>query len=215
MLIADNILRKRLANVYFLWGKGKTTVASELHRRHGFFVYGTDEARDRHWPDADPLYQPHMCKDYEKEYGVSDFWQLPPAVIAERERHWLREFTPMVIMDLVALAARREVILCEGDIEIEAVIPIASHMVYLSNQSTTFDWFNRPDHQHMLDSVKNRADLTEAEKDAIIRNAYNSVGRSEARVPEWVAQYGVHPVIWNDDRTVDQTTADVERYFDF
>ena len=26
-------------NVYFLWGRGKTTIANELHRKYGYYVY--------------------------------------------------------------------------------------------------------------------------------------------------------------------------------
>ena len=57
------------------------------------------------------------------EYGVKDFWALPKEVIAERERHIQAEVTPMLITDLIALADRYPVILCEGDIHYEAVIP--------------------------------------------------------------------------------------------
>lgn len=38
MLIADNILRDRLKNVYFIWGSGKTTAANSLHEKYGFYI---------------------------------------------------------------------------------------------------------------------------------------------------------------------------------
>ncbi len=37
MNIADNIIRNRLENVYFLWGRGKTTIANQLHEKKGFY----------------------------------------------------------------------------------------------------------------------------------------------------------------------------------
>ncbi len=47
MDIADNIIRNKLKNVYFIWGRGKTTVAYILRNKYGCFAFSTDEARDR------------------------------------------------------------------------------------------------------------------------------------------------------------------------
>lgn len=217
MIVADNIIKRKIQNVYFIWGRGKTTIANELNRRYGYFIYDVDKARERHYRNADPVYQPYMCRDYEKEYNVSDFWELPPEVIEDRENHWLNEFTPMAIIDLIELSSIHDVILCEGDLESQTVLPVAiiSHIVYLSNQGTKFDWFNRPDHSNSLDSVKNRVDLTEAEKDEIIRNAYNSVAQSESKIPGWVIENNIKVITWNDNTTIDQTTTETSRYFNF
>ena len=215
MHIADNIIKKRISNVYFIWGRGKTTITSGLRSRYGCYVYDTDESRQRHLSNADTAYQPHMLRDYEKEYGVSDFWELSPEIINEREKHWLREFTPMVIMELVLLAPLHEIILCEGDIDYGAVLPVASHMVHLSNLGTQFDWFQRPDHIHMLDSIKNRTDISEADKDLIIKNAYNAVGMNETPLPDWVTSHGVKNIAWDDNTAVEQTISDVAEYFGF
>ena len=32
MNIAENIIRQKLINVYFIWGRGKTTIANELNK---------------------------------------------------------------------------------------------------------------------------------------------------------------------------------------
>jgi len=47
MYIADHILKRRLENVYFLWGRGKTTIASHLSSHFGGMIYSTDDSR---WP---------------------------------------------------------------------------------------------------------------------------------------------------------------------
>ncbi|MDR2686160.1 MAG: hypothetical protein LBB75_00270 [Oscillospiraceae bacterium] len=212
MDIPDNVIRQKLRNVYFIWGRGKTTIANELRRKYKCFIYRTDESRPRHRANAAPSYQPHMCRDYEKEYGVSDFWELPAEVIRERERHWLREFTPMVIVDLMLLAATHGVILCEGDIDYEAVIPLASHMVHLSNRGTKFDWFNRPGHS-TLDSIQTRTDLSDEEKAAIVRNAYNAVGQNGAPLPDWVVRHNITDIAWDDNTAIDETASEAARYF--
>lgn len=49
----------------------------------------------------------------------------------------------MIIADLLALSSQHKVIICEGDIDYKAVIPVASHAIYLCNHGTKFDWFAR------------------------------------------------------------------------
>ena len=214
MFFADNIVKEKIKNVYFLWGRGKTTIANELNRRYAYFIYDVDKSRAYHWTHtADPAYQPTMCRDYEKEYNVTNFWDLPPEVIEERERHWLKEFSPMAIMDLILLSPKHDVIICEGDIDIP--LEIASNMVYLVNRGTRFDWFGRSDHDNIRDITMKRTDLTEAEKETIITNAYNVVGRNEGRLPDWVLQHNVKHIIWDDNTTIEQTAFEVAEYFGF
>ena len=62
MYISDNIIRNRLKNVYFIWGRGKTTVSNRLRDKYSFYVYRTDDGRDRLRKAADPLYQPYMSR---------------------------------------------------------------------------------------------------------------------------------------------------------
>lgn len=121
MYIADNIIKNRLTKVYFVWGRGKTTISNKLRDKYGFYVYSTDDSRDRHRTAANPVHQPYMCYDFEKEYGVKDFWELPRKVIGEREKHFLAEMTPIIITDLMVLSETHDVIICEGDIDYEMV----------------------------------------------------------------------------------------------
>ena len=183
MYIPDNIIKKRLANVYFIWGRGKTTIAKKLHEKYGFYIYSTDDSRSPHVLEADEENQPYMCRNFVREYGVKDFWALPREVITEREAHFVQEMTPMIIADLIELAHQHEVIICEGDIDYSTVIPIASHAVHLCNCGTTFDWFKRSDHDDVAEAMKKRNDLSEEEKQAIIKNAYACVSAEVGIVP--------------------------------
>jgi len=206
MNISDRILKHRLENVYFLWGRGKTTIAAILRARFGAVIYSTDDSRWPHMCQAHPEEQPYMCRDYEAEYGVT-FWELPKAVIAEREAHFLCEMTPFIVADLLTMAGKHPIVICEGDIDYEAAAPIASHAVYLCNRSSGFDWFNRPDHADALDAIRRRTDLTDVEKQAKIDAAYEAVNTDEGRIPAWVRQHGIDVVIW-DDHTAPDETAD-------
>lgn len=215
MNIADNIIKNRLENVYFLWGRGKTTIANQLHEKKGFYIYSVDEARDRLYKQATPEDQPYMCRDFVKEYGVVSFWELPKEVIAEREKSFLEEVTPMIVAELIALAPQHEVIICEGDIDYAAIMRVASHAVYLRNCGTTFDWFERPDHIDMLEAIKRRTDLTEKEKASVIENAYRAVSQDESVLPEWIMKLGVKNIDWDNNTSIEETTQEVVKYFGF
>lgn len=213
MIIADSIIKNKLKNVYFLWGRGKTTIANRLKEKYGFYIYSTDESRDRQVALANPKDQPYMCRDFQKEYGVKSFWELPHEVIAEREVHFVEEMTPMMIAELIQLSALHKVIICEGDIDYGAVAPIANHAVYLCNQSTSFDWFNRPDHEDVRSMLRNRTDISEEEKQHIIDNAYHAVAGNEGRLPDWVVELGIKDIVWDDSTSIDTTAAEVAAYF--
>ena len=214
MNIADSIIKNKLKNVYFIWGQGKTTIANELHKKYGFYVYSTDDSRGPHMNQANPKDQPYMCRDFEKEYGVRNFWELPAEVIGEREKHFVVEMTPMIIADLIALSSQYETIICEGDIDYHAVVLFASHIVHLRNCGTPYDWFDRQDHES-LDHIRRRTDLSEAEKQAIIDNAYRAVSGGENVLPDWVSELKIKNIDWNDSTSVSETVSSVEAYFGF
>ena len=218
MYIPDNIIRKRIENVYFIWGRGKTTIAKKLHEKHGFYIYSTDDSRASHVKAADANNQPYMCRDIRgimKEYGVKDFWALPKEVIREREDHFVQEMTPMIIAVLIELSQKHDIIICEGDIDYKVVIPVASHAVHLCNCGKKFDWFKRSDHDDVAEDMKKRNDLSEEEKQAIIENAYACVAEDEGIVPDWVKEYNIQNIIWDDDTSIEQTACDVDRYSNF
>ncbi len=212
MNIADSIIKNKLKNVYFIWGQGKTTIANALREKHGFYIYSTDDSRNPHMKQANPLDQPYMCRNFEKEYGVRDFWELPAEVIGEREKHFVVEMTPMIIADLIALSSQYDRIICEGDIDYQAVVPVASHIVHLRNCGKPYDWFDRPDHES-LDGILQRTDLTEDEKAAVIENAYRAVSGGENIIPDWVSELNIPNIDWSQSISISETVSKVESCF--
>ena len=213
MLIPDNVLKQKLNNVYFIWGSGKTTAANELNRRYGFYVYSTDNNRSKHFKNADPKYQPGLCRD------VPDVWALEPEDASQWEGEIVRDFTPMVIADLIQLSVLHEGVICEGDIYIDAVIPLITHAVTISNYGVPYDFFDRPGQRNMLDEIRNR-DISEEEKEKLIKNAYRIVGGGEKsdlnpkrEIPRETTQYGVKQIIRDDNSTVEQTADLIAKYF--
>lgn len=215
MNIADSIIKNKLKNVYFIWGSGKTTIANRLSEKYGFYIYSTDESRNRQMKLANPVDQPYMCRNFEKEYGVKSFWELPKEVIAEREVHFVAEMTPMMVAELIQLSSLHKVIICEGDIDYSAIAPVATNAVHLCNQSTSFDWFNRPDHENIRDTVAGRTDLNDEEKQRVIEHAYECVTPAESNIPDWVTELGIKNIIWNNHTSIDTTASEVAEYFGF
>lgn len=215
MNIADSIIKNKLKNVYFIWGSGKTTIANRLSEKYGFYIYNTDESRNRQMKLANPVDQPYMCRNFEKEYGVKSFWELPKEVIAEREVHFVAEMTPMMVAELIQLSSLHNVIICEGDIDYSAIAPVATNAVHLCNQSTSFDWFNRPDHENIRDTVAGRTDLNDEEKQRVIEHAYECVTPAESNIPDWVTELGIKNIIWNNHTSIDTTASEVAEYFGF
>lgn len=164
---------------------------------------------------ANPVDQPYMCRDFEKEYGVKSFWELPKEVIAEREVHFVAEMTPMMVAELIQLSSLHKAIICEVDIDYYAIASVATNAVHLCNQSTSFDWFNRPDHENIRDTVAGRTDLSDEEKRQIIEHAYECVTPAESNAPEWVAELGIKNIVWNNNTSIDTTTNEVAEYFGF
>ena len=210
----ENVISNHLTNIYFLWGRGKTTVANILHDRHGAYIYRTDEARDRLMLIATPQKQPYMCRDFEAEYGVSSFWELPSEVIADREVHFLEEMTPMIIGELAELSKKHSIIICEGDIDYKQIVEISDNIVYIQNCGTKFDWFNRPDHDN-LDCIRNRTDIDEGQKQALIDQAYASVATNESVLPDYIMAHNIKAIRWDDSIKPEETASDVETYFGF
>ena len=206
--------KEKFSNIYFIWGRGKTTIANILRKRYDAYIYSTDEARDRLMLVADPIKQPFMCRDFVAEYGVKSFWELPREVIAERERHFLQEMTPMILTELYEISKEHGIILCEGDIDYSQIIALSNNIVYLQNCGAKFDWFNRPDHDN-LDYIRNRTDIDETQKQALIDQAYASVGNNEGTLPDYVISNKIKVITWDDNITPEETANEVEVYFGF
>lgn len=207
MEIADNIIREKLKHVYFLWGSGKTTIANGLADRYGGFVYRTDYERGRYIQNAAPDAQPALCRE------VPDYWALDPEDARQWEKDIVREFTPMALMDLIVLSGRYDCVLCEGDLDIAQVAPVATHAVMLYNCGETYDFFERPEQKRMLEDILNRPDLTEEEKAQRVKNAYEVAGGVQAGIPKEVGWYGLAGIAWDRQTPVEVTVEKVAEYF--
>lgn len=209
MYIADNTIKNLLNNVYFIWGSGKTTTANALAEKHGFVVYHTDNSRSWHFNNTHPDYQPAMCRD------VPDFWALEKEDALAWEHAIVKEMTPMIVTDLIILSVQHEKIICEGDIDIDTVIPVVTNAVTISNHGKRYDFFDRPEQRHMLEEIKNRTDINDDEKQKLIDNAYHilSPEPEDISIPRETKLYGVKEIIRDETTSVEDVVKMIEEYW--
>jgi len=205
--IPDNVLKRLLRNVYFIWGSGEgIALADELGRRYGFYVYHTCEHRYKHSQNADPQFQPGLCSFQENDTG---FWASAPEVAMQKERQVVHDFTPMVIMDLIQLAAKYEGVICENDIDIESILQIVTHAARIAARGMPDDGF----FDLYQTKTRSRRDISEDEKERYIRNVKPAIENAKGEIPGETTQYGVKHIIWDEHSTLEQTADEIAEYF--
>jgi hypothetical protein len=205
LIIPDNVLKRMLHNVYFIWGDG-VAVADELCRRYGIFVYHTCEYRHIHQQNADPQFQPGLSHFVE---NMTNYFSQDPEDAMQREREIVHDFTPMVIMDLFQLSTKHEKIICENDIDIDSIIQSVTHAVVISNGKPLDDFIDRYEND-----IRCR-DITEDEKEQLICKVKAVWGKGKSENPNGINQYGVKQFFWDENSTVEQTADIVAEHFRF
>ena len=201
--IPENVMKRLLQNVYFIWGDG-IAVADELGRRHGIYVYHTCDNRAKHTQHADPKFQPGL---FRFEMNIENYFAQDPEDARRREQEIVRDYTPMVIMDLIQLAATHEKIICENAIDVDSIIHFVTHAVMITN-SKSLDYY--------ADRYKNeirRLDISDDEKEKRIRKVDVVWKNGTPEYPPEAAQHGVKHIAWGDNSTVESMADEVAEYF--
>lgn len=221
MIISNNIVANKLGNVYWIIGSscgGKTTSADILSQKYSMYHYNSDEMRLKHFKNANYIEQPAL-----KRY-VPDMNELSKDDLKEWEVGIVREMTPMIIADLIELSGKYEKIVYEGDIDTQSVISLINHnrIIYLSvcDRITKQNFFNRPDRIHMIENIQNRTDISEHEKEEVILKMHEFACGVEikpeddiVKTPIEVSKFGVKQYIRDDNSTVDEMMALIEKHF--
>ena len=201
--IPDNVLKRVLENVYFILGDG-IAVADELGRRYGMAVYHTCDNRYKHSQNADPQYQPGLCRFTDDN---PDFWVQDPADALQMERDIVHDYTPMVMMDLIQLTAQHEKVICENDIDIDSIVPIITHAIILSNNNTWDDFIAQYEN-----GIRSR-DISENEKTALISKLKTVWGNGKPENPRNPNPHGIKQLFLDESATLTQTTDAVAKHF--
>lgn len=156
----DHILKQTLENVYFIWGNAKATVTDVLAEKYSLYVYDTDNGRNKHIKEKLllGLTEPHgevseeqtQEEQIPEEQTQEEQTQEEPEDIRQREKEVLRDFTPMVVSELIELSRIYDKILCEGELDIDSIIPIATHIIRINGEDEC-GFSDRPHEQQMLE----------------------------------------------------------------
>ena len=198
--IPDNVMKRMLENVYFILGDG-ADVADELGRIYGYFVYHTCDYRYIHSQNADPQYQPELCRD------APDFFSLDPEDALQRELGVVRDYTPMVVMDLIQLAAKHDSVICENDIDIGSIIHLVTHAVMISNVKN-WDGFIEA-----YEKAIRQRDISDDKKEQLIRRLNAAWGRGKPENPRGTTPYGVKQIIRDEHSAADQIVDEIAENF--
>lgn len=142
----DHILKQTLENVYFIRGNTKTTVVEALAEKYSLYVYHTGSSRNKHIKEELSL----RLTEPDSEVSGEQV-QEEPEDVGRREREVLREFTPMVVSELLELARIYDKVLCEGELDIDSLLPIATHIVTISDDADESGFSDCADEQQMLE----------------------------------------------------------------
>lgn len=140
----DHILKQTLENVYFIWGNAKATVTDVLAEKYSLYVYDTDNGRNKHIKEQlllglteshDEVSEEQTPEEQPPEEQIPEE-QTPeePEDIRQREKEVLRDFTPMVVSELIELSRIYDKILCEGELDVDSIVPIATHIVMINGE---------------------------------------------------------------------------------
>jgi len=203
LMIPDNVFKRALRNVYFIFG-GCADAADELGRRHGFYVYHTCEHRYKHSQNADPTFQPALCRFVA---DIPDFFAQDPAEAMQKESDIVRDFTPMVIIDLIQLAAVHEKVLCDNDIDVESILPYVTHAVTITCETDLVRFIEGYENQ-----IRSR-DIPADEKERLVRSVRPAVDKAKREMLRAADRYGIKRIDLTDNWSVEQTTDIVAEYF--
>jgi guanylate kinase len=213
MNIPDNIISRKLKNVYFIIGgscSGKTTSAKYLNEKYGMYHYGTDFMRKTYYESASIDYQPTLCRK------INDFYDLNIDEVIEYETNVINEVTPMIIADLIELSGKYEKIICEGVYAI-LIAPLISYskIIHLStsNEIIKNDFFIRPLQLQILENIKNRIDISDSEKEKRINHRIDMACGVISKIDE-ISKLNIKQYYRNEKSTINEMLNIIENHFE-
>ena len=218
MNIANNILRHSLRDVYFLVGTacgGKTTMAREISRKHGFVHYNDNwnEYNFKVWQSIiDGKYQPNSTKRNEIDREAHYSRSVEEILADKNDYHGSGEYLEFSIIELIKRAQTHEVI---ADVWIEdwdLLLEISERgriaCLLAPGELIVRDYYRREDHKDftdMLNSLKDPAKKFETQ------NELFRIGARE--MAEKAEKYGLFTVVRTEQSTVEDTLRMLERHF--
>lgn len=153
-------------NLYILLGvpcSGKTTLARLLAEKYGMEYVSGDAVHFSYYAKADAQRHPAMAE------RVTDYFDRTAQALMARERAIFAEQTPMLMADLAQMCKGHARVLFEGIMDMGLLAPHVRRdrvlYLYVDRAVRDREFFERPDHVHMLENIRGNPALDDAEKE--------------------------------------------------
>ncbi len=219
MNIAENILKHNLKNVYFLNGTalaGKTTMAAEISRKHGFYHFNDNWHEERfsiYRSICDDKYQPQSTRKKQTTDWEAYFSRSVDEFLADTGGYGeYDEYIEFMLIELIKLSQDTKIIADVG-IPLKLLTEISDYnriacLLAAPELVTCENYGKREDHKEFLECILS---LKEPEKKIAVQDEIFRI--NVEKVYEDVRKYGLFSIVRTDDSTVEGTLALLERHF--
>ena len=222
MIIANNILKRSLQNVYFFVGTacgGKTTMGRELSKKYGF-TYFSDNWNEPNWKEwesiIDEKYQPNSHNG-EKPFNREEYFgrtveEFLADSKSEKSQAANMENLAFSIIEIIKLAQKNTVV---ADIWIENfdfLLEISDYSriacLLAPGELIIRDYYQRDDHMDFTRAIQSLENSKQAFE---VQNELFRIGAKE--MEEKSRKYGLFTVKRSDESTVEDTLQLLEKHF--
>jgi len=217
MNISENILAHSLRNVYFLTGTacgGKTTMAKELSKRHGFIHYSDNWQEDNYrvWQSIiDEKYQKNSLKRMQIDWEAYFSRSVEEFLADKNDNHGSAEYLEFSIIELIKLSQGNKVV---ADIwaPISLIAEISDYnriaCLLAPGELIIRDYYTRDDHKEFTECIKS---LKDPEKKFKTQNELFKIQAKE--MAEDAKKYNLFSIMRNEFSTVESTLKILEEHF--
>jgi len=222
MIIANNILKRSLQNVYFFVGTacgGKTTMGRELSKKHGF-IYFSDNWNESNWKEwesiIDEKNQPYSYNGGKPFSNEEFFSRSVEELLADRKSKKSlaagMENIAFSIIEIIKLAQSNLVIadIWIDDFDFLLEISDRSKIACLlaPGELIIRDYYQRDDH---IDFTRAIQSLENSEQKFEVQNELFRIGAKE--MAENAKKHNLFTVMRNENSTVESTLNLLEDHF--
>jgi len=222
MIIANNILKRSLQNVYFFVGTacgGKTTMGIELSKKYGF-IYFSDNWNEPNWKEwesiIDEKHQPYSHNGGKSLSNEEYFSRSVDEFLADgKSKNSLAasmENIAFSIIEIIKLAQKNTVV---ADIWIEDydfLLEISDYSriacLLAPGELIIRDYYQREDHMDFTRAIQS---LENSEQKFEVQNELFRIGAKE--VAEKADKYGLFSIMRGNESTVENTLIMLENHF--
>jgi len=220
MIIANNILKRSLQNVYFFVGTacgGKTTMGRELSKKYGF-TYFSDNWNEPNWKEweaiIDERYQPYTHNGGKSLSTEEYFSRSVEEFLSDKKRGQAAtmESIEFSIVEILKLAQRNTVV---ADIWIEDydfLLEISDYnriaCLLASGELIIRDYYQRDDHIAFTKAIQS---LENSEQKFEVQNELFRIHAKEEA--EKAKNHNLFSILRSKDSTIENTLTMLENHF--